>query len=49
MLRLKWNLDSDVAIHNYEDRSSNEIVPADQLFLAHFGNTQHSRGDGSQR
>ena len=31
--------DSNVAIHNYEDRSSNEIVPADQLFLAHFPNT----------
>ena len=36
---MRGTSDSDVAIHNYEDRSSNEIVPADQLFLAHFGNT----------
>jgi len=27
---------SDFAIHNYEDRSSVEIVPADELFLGHF-------------
>ncbi len=24
------------AVHNYEDRSANEIIPADELFLAHF-------------
>ncbi len=24
------------AVHNYEDRSANEIIPADRLFLAHF-------------
>ena len=24
------------AVHNYEDRSANEIIPADDLFLAHF-------------
>jgi NADPH-dependent glutamate synthase beta subunit-like oxidoreductase len=27
---------SDFAIHNYEDRSFVEIVPSDELFLAHF-------------
>jgi NADPH-dependent glutamate synthase beta subunit-like oxidoreductase len=27
---------SDFAIHNYEDRSSVEIVPSDELFLGHF-------------
>jgi NADPH-dependent glutamate synthase beta subunit-like oxidoreductase len=27
------------AVHNFEDRSAQEIVPADQLFLAHFKDT----------
>ncbi|MET0026833.1 MAG: NAD(P)-binding protein [Candidatus Thiodiazotropha sp.] len=27
------------AIHNYEDRSHQEIIPADELFLGHFGFT----------
>jgi len=27
---------ADFAIHNYEDRSGVEIVPSDELFLAHF-------------
>ncbi len=27
------------AIHNYEDRSSQEIIPADKLFLGHFEKT----------
>ncbi len=27
---------ADFAIHNYEDRSSVEIVPSDELFLGHF-------------
>ena len=27
---------ADFAIHNYEDRSRVEIVPSDELFLAHF-------------
>jgi Pyruvate/2-oxoacid:ferredoxin oxidoreductase delta subunit len=27
---------ADYAIHNYEDRSAVEVVPADELFLAHF-------------
>ena len=28
--------ESDFAIHNYEDRSKQEIIPADKLFLGHF-------------
>ena len=28
--------EASFAIHNFEDRSGNEIVPADQLYLAHF-------------
>jgi len=28
--------EADFAIHNYEDRSAVEIVPSDELFLAHF-------------
>ncbi|MGI9334773.1 MAG: NAD(P)-binding protein, partial [Gammaproteobacteria bacterium] len=31
------------AVHNYEDRSAHEIVPADQLFLAHFPDTPRTR------
>jgi len=31
--------EADFAIHNYEDRSAQEIIPADKLFLGHFANT----------
>ena len=34
---------SEYAIHNYEDRSQQEIVPADQLFLGHFPPTPRNR------
>jgi len=34
---------ADFAIHNYEDRSFAEIVPADQLFLGHFKYTPRHR------
>jgi len=27
---------ADFAVHNYEDRSFNDIIPAEQLFLGHF-------------
>ena len=30
---------ADFAIHNYEDRASHEIIPADELFLGHFSFT----------
>ena len=28
--------DADFAVHNYEDRSKNEVITADKLFLGHF-------------
>ncbi|MGD8886752.1 MAG: NAD(P)-binding protein, partial [Gammaproteobacteria bacterium] len=28
--------DEEFAIHNYEDRSAHQIIPADKLFLGHF-------------
>lgn len=32
-----WGSDhADFAVHNYEDRSSQEIIPSDKLFLGHF-------------
>ena len=34
---------SDFAVHNYEDRSANEIIPADKLFLAHFPYEQRNK------
>ncbi|WP_303906525.1 NAD(P)-binding protein [Thiohalomonas denitrificans] len=36
--------DAKFAVHNYEDRSQNEIIPADELFLGHFEYTpRHKR------
>jgi NADPH-dependent glutamate synthase beta subunit-like oxidoreductase len=42
-----WGTDqADFAIHNYEDRSFAEIVPSDQLFLAHFPyEARHKRNE----
>lgn len=31
------------AVHNFEDRSAHEIIPADQLFLGHFSFTPRNR------
>jgi dissimilatory sulfite reductase flavoprotein subunit len=31
--------DAKFAVHNYEDRSEHEIIPAERLFLAHFNFT----------
>jgi Pyruvate/2-oxoacid:ferredoxin oxidoreductase delta subunit len=31
------------AVHNYEDRSSQSIIPADELFLGHFGFTARKK------
>ncbi len=36
---------SDFAVHNYEDRSAHEIIPADELFLAHFEYTPRHKRD----
>jgi NADPH-dependent glutamate synthase beta subunit-like oxidoreductase len=40
-----WGTDDEkFAVHNYEDRSKNEIISADKLFLGHFGFTpRHKR------
>jgi NADPH-dependent glutamate synthase beta subunit-like oxidoreductase/Pyruvate/2-oxoacid:ferredoxin oxidoreductase delta subunit len=36
---LRGTDDADFAVHNYEDRSAHEIIPADGLFLGHFKET----------
>ena len=36
---------SNYAVHNFEDRSAHEIVPADELFLGHFPQTPRNRRD----
>jgi Pyruvate/2-oxoacid:ferredoxin oxidoreductase delta subunit len=39
-----WGTDDEkFAVHNYEDRSKNEIIPADKLFLGHFNYTPRLR------
>jgi NADPH-dependent glutamate synthase beta subunit-like oxidoreductase/Pyruvate/2-oxoacid:ferredoxin oxidoreductase delta subunit len=30
---------ADYAVHNFEDRAKSQVVPSDELFLAHFANT----------
>ena len=41
---LRGTSDGNWAIHNYEDRSSAEVIPHDELFLAHFGfHARHKR------
>jgi len=39
--------ESDFAIHNFEDRSFVEIVPSDELFLAHFSYEARNKRDES--
>lgn len=42
--RSTWGTSSsDFAVHNYEDRSAHEIIPADELFLAHFKYTPRNK------
>ena len=33
---LRGTAEGNFAIHNYEDRSFNDVIPADRLFLGHF-------------
>ena len=40
--------DAKYAVHNYEDRSFIEIVPCDELFLAHFPHAPMHRRVESQ-
>jgi glutamate synthase (NADPH) small chain len=35
--------DADFAVHNFEDRSKQEIIPADKLFLGHFSYTARKK------
>ena len=37
--------DASFAVHNYEDRSFAEIIPADELFLGHFNYTPRNKRD----
>ena len=37
--------DADFAVHNYEDRSANEIIPADELYLGYFENVPRNKRD----
>lgn len=51
--RSTWGTSSsDFALHNFEDRSSQEIISADELFLAHFKYTprvkRESVGPGAE-
>lgn len=34
--QLRGTSESKFAVHNYEDRSAQEVIPADELFLGHF-------------
>lgn len=36
---LRGTSDAKYAVHNYEDRSHQEVIPADELFLGHFSFT----------
>ncbi|MGM0594432.1 MAG: NAD(P)-binding protein, partial [Pseudomonadota bacterium] len=42
-LGLRGTSDADFAVHNYEDRSSSEIISADELFLGHFADTPRNK------
>jgi len=35
--------DAKYAIHNYEDRSAHEVIPADELYLGHFAYTPRNK------
>lgn len=40
----EWGTSSaNFAVHNYEDRSAHEIIPSDELFLAHFQYTERNK------
>ncbi|MCC7166469.1 MAG: NAD(P)-binding protein [Rhodospirillales bacterium] len=42
---IRGTCESKVAVHNYEDRSASEVVPADHLFLGHFTFTPRHKRD----
>ncbi len=44
--QVRGTSEAKFAVHNYEDRSSQEVIPADELFLGHFPFTpRHIRSD----
>lgn len=38
--------DADFSVHNYEDRSSQEVIPVERLFLGHFSYTARHIREG---
>lgn len=42
---LRGTADAEFAVHNYEDRSSNEIIKSTKLFLGHFEYTPRGKRD----
>lgn len=42
---LRGTSEAKFAVHNYEDRSFAEIIPADELFLGHFNYTPRNKRD----
>jgi NADPH-dependent glutamate synthase beta subunit-like oxidoreductase len=40
---LRGTCDSNVAVHNFDDRSDRYIIPHDKLFLGHFGYTPRNK------
>ena len=42
---LRGTSEGKYAVHNYEYRSTNEIIPADELFLGHFKFTPRNKRD----
>lgn len=42
---LRGTSDASFAIHNYEDRSANEVIPHDELYLGHFPYTPRNLRD----
>lgn len=42
-LGLRGTSEAKFAVHNYEDRSKNEIISADDLFLGHFSYTPRNK------
>jgi len=41
--QVRGTCEADFAVHNYEDRSSNEVIRSEELFLAHFKYTDRNR------
>ncbi len=42
---LRGTSDGNFAVHNYEDRASDEIISSDMIFLAHFENEPRNKRD----